>query len=961
MNASASTLRLVVSAFLSAVVLTTTATPTQAMAPTQLPGLDRPVTVIQDTEGIPHIYATTEQDAYYLLGYLHARDRYFAMDFYRHLFSGSLAELLGPGALSSDFQLRAFNLRTIAETNVDALPQVTQEWLQAYSDGINAYVQNNSLPIEYTLFELTHSSITPWTPADSILMWKGFAAGAWLDLKELQNTLTLFDYQAAASQNNDISFNGSSLYADDVHRSAPFVPAVIVPEGEGSRQSLRTAEPTALPNARGRSRIDSSYLRPETLELAAEYRRQALENRVLQEVIIETSKGSNWWLISGDLTEDGQPLFAGDPHQPVTMPTILYEAHLHVNGRPDERLNASGGTFPGIPVTVVGCSDHHCWSATNSSHDVSDIFQELVVFENGAPVATLYQGQAEPLNAVDYTFMANVIGDGVPDNPSTITQARFYYVPRRSNGPLLSIGTPVDGVAVGLSVQYVGWQPHLDLEGLRQLPRVDSPEAFNTAIEHIKEWILNFGYVDTDGNIAYRVSGSVPLRDDLQNLGTADGLPPFFLRDGTGTLHHEWLPEQESADPLNLQPYAILPTDEMPQVTNPRQGFIVSANNDPVGNTIDNDPINQLRPDGGIFYLGYQYAGIRAAKIQQQLGAMLSDDGFISLDEIRQVQSNSQMLDAEALLSFLLDAYTNATSGGADPQLAALATDPRVSEAIGRLANWDFSTPTGLQAGYDQGDDPTNLPAPSGQEIAYSVATTIYSVWRGQAIRQIIDAPLLALGFGQQTLPQDRVAMNSLYNLLQSFDLHEGFGASGIDFFPIEDVDRETARDMTLLRTLRDALDLLSGPAFANAFANSTNQDDYRWGKLHRITFNHLVLPTFSVPPAGGFQNVAPNLPGLAVDGGYATIDQANHNVRADNAAAFTFSVPPGRRGVASLSRSGVEALQILPGGNAGDPSNPYFTNQMGRYLTNQYAPVPLSVGEVISVRQTQDLFLPAH
>ena len=100
----------------------------------------------------------------------------------------------------------------------------------------------------------------------------------------------------------------------------------------------------------------------------------------------------------------------------------------------------------------------------------------------------------------------------------------------------------------------------------------------------------------------------------------------------------------------------------------------------------------------------------------------------------------------------------------------------------------------------------------------------------------------------------------------------------------------EAARDIVLLRSLREALDALAGDAFAAAFDRSTNQDDYRWGRLHRIVFDHQLGAPFSVPAAGGFSHLAAGLPGISRSGGFGVVDASHHDVRASGAYAWPSS-----------------------------------------------------------------------
>ncbi len=107
------------------------------------------------------------------------------------------------------------------------------------------------------------------------------------------------------------------------------------------------------------------------------------------------------------------------------------------------------------------------------------------------------------------------------------------------------------------------------------------------------------------------------------------------------------------------------------------------------------------------------------------------------------------LLDAAVLIAVPAHGVRTCDSGGADPALAALAADTRHRRGGGRLADWDHTTPTGIDAGYDAADVEAVTAAPTDREVEASVAATIYSVWRGQYVRNVIDAHLRRRGSRQ--------------------------------------------------------------------------------------------------------------------------------------------------------------------------------------------------------------------
>jgi penicillin amidase len=225
--------------------------------------------------------------------------------------------------------------------------------------------------------------------------------------------------------------------------------------------------------------------------------------------------------------------------------------------------------------------------------------------------------------------------------------------------------------------------------------------------------------------------------------------------------------------------------------------------------------------------------------------------------------------------------------------------------------------------------------------VATSVAATIYSVWRGQFLANTIDATLAPLSVAT---PGDDQSLASLRHLLETFDETGGVGASGLDFFAAGGggaATPEDRRDTVLLQSLVDALDALAGPAFADAFGGSTDQDDYRWGILHRITFEHPLGGARNAPPAGGF-TTPPQLEGISTDGGYNTVDASNHNGRADEAGDFDFDGGPVRRYVAEALPTRIRAVSSVPGGASGLVESPWYTNLLGPWLTNEAFPQEL-------------------
>jgi penicillin amidase len=643
-------------------------------------------------------------------------------------------------------------------------------------------------------------------------------------------------------------------------------------------------------------------------------------------------------------------MIANDPHLGLDTPSTFYPVHLRAGS-----MDVYGEGFAGIPGVILGHNQFIAWGATTNPMDVTDTYIEALVEDPSSPsgLAIVHGGVNEPVQAIPETFRVNTLGNGVVTvPPGGGIPAATLVVPRRNNGPLVA-ADPAAGM--GVSVQFTGFSATREVETFLRWNKARNLAEFVAALEFFDFGSQNWAYADVRGNLAYFTSGEMPLREDLE-AGRVDGLPPFFVRDGTGG--NEWLPVTDP-QPNQAVPYEILPPDEMPQLVNPAAGWFVNANNDPAGTTLDNDPLDQFRPTGGIYYLSPGYDGYRGGRITEMIRAEVAGDGSISFDEMQAMQADVTLLDAEVFVPQLLAAFDGAADS-ATPELTALAADPRVAEAIERLRSWDRTTPTGIPEGYDAADRDGELSAPSDAEVAHSVAATIYSAWRSRAIANTIDATVERLGLAR---PGDDTAVADLRHLLDNYDTTGGVGSSAVDFFVVPGATSpEDERDVVLLRSLAEALDRLAGPSFTAAFGGSTDQTDYRWGMLHRVVFDHPLGGDRSIPPAGGaFPAPVPGLAGIPTDGGFNTVDASGHNGRAGDADSYMFGGGPVRRFVGDMrpgQRSRTESA--LPGGTSGQVGSDRYFTLLPDWLTNESYPQLLRTGALRRTFVDETRYVPA-
>src|SRR4030043_51076 len=148
----------------------------------QVAGLKDSVEILRDELGVPHIYASNTHDLFFAQGYTQAQDRWWQMEFWRHVGSGTSEELVGKNdaLLSTDIFIRTLGWRRVAEKDVEECDDESLARLQAFTDGGNAYITSRDpgkLALEYSILKLTgiDIKIEPWTPVDTFVFTKMMA------------------------------------------------------------------------------------------------------------------------------------------------------------------------------------------------------------------------------------------------------------------------------------------------------------------------------------------------------------------------------------------------------------------------------------------------------------------------------------------------------------------------------------------------------------------------------------------------------------------------------------------------------------------------------------------------------------------------------------------------------------------------------------------------------------------
>ncbi|MGH3327391.1 MAG: penicillin acylase family protein, partial [Streptomycetales bacterium] len=364
-------------------------------------GLTSTVRVVRDQWGVPHIYADDALDLFRAQGYVHAQDRFWEMDVRRHVASGRLAELFGAEQVQTDAFIRTLGWRRVAERELALLSPSTRRYLEAYAEGVNAYLgtrQGPELSLEYAVLDAANPEYhpDPWTPVDSLVWLKVMAWDLRTNVKE-----ELARALAAAELPQE---RVEELYPPyPFERHQPIVRRGGVVEGH----FLAGAEPAPVPDGASSRLTQLSELIEDIPPLLGD---------------AGSGVGSNSLVVSGERTRSGRPILANDPHLAPSIPATWYQMGLHCTDVDEDcPFDVAGVTFSGVPGVIIGHNARIAWGFTNLRADVADLYLEDVDRDTYR-----YRGRSVPLELRRETI--EVAGE----EPVRIT------VRATRHGPLLS-------------------------------------------------------------------------------------------------------------------------------------------------------------------------------------------------------------------------------------------------------------------------------------------------------------------------------------------------------------------------------------------------------------------------------------------------------------------------------------------------------------------------------------------
>ncbi len=588
-------------------------------------GLSAPVDIFIDDRGIPHIYGQTDLDVMYAAGYQQATDRLFQMDLMRRRALGTQAAVLGPGFVGSDELSRLFDFRRWGAANVQRLREESPETLallEAWVEGVNRRIEEvragtAPLPYGFGPGELDYLP-EPYTLDEHSAIAKLLFFGNSNSLeRELLTTIMLRNFPEPA---------------EEIELPRPMWPVTTMPADEVPASAATAVPPLA---SAPRPPIDAT---PEQIAEAIAQLRTRMSS--LPRV------GSNNWAIDGRHTADGVPLIAGDPHQPLQSPSLMYTQHLN-SADAGGSIDLIGWAFTGAAGVHLGHNRHVQWTATTNFADVMDIWE---VTDNDGTVDAA--GTAAEVVARNETI--EVAGEA--SRTYVVRDVPGYGVILPNN--LLPL--PVAGFGNALLLNWTGFAATNEERCFMDMARASNLDEYEAAVDLMEVGGFNFVAATAEG-ITYRVNILVPDRGDPSARPM-----PFSVLDGNDADSY-WS--------------GYLPPQQLPRSRAEGTGWVATANNDPWGFTFDGDVSNDP------WYYGYFYAsGNRAKRIADEL-ERLTARGGLTIEDMQALQMDTYSPMAEALLPPLAQAHA---AIGTDPALDGFADDTDLDTLVQLLTvDWD--------------------------------------------------------------------------------------------------------------------------------------------------------------------------------------------------------------------------------------------------------------------------------
>ena len=433
-----------------------------------LTGLRREVKVKFDRYAVPHVHAANQEDLFFAQGYLHAQERLWQMDMSRRFLSGRMAELFGDFPLpwrefstqfrghktsDLDFFIRLLGIRQAALQSMKLLSDGDLSRLNAYSQGINRYIEQcgKKLPWE---FRLLRSAPEPWTAEDSLTIGKGLA---FLLSTALYTRLNLIPLAAKLQHDPEKLRSLLPTYPAD----APAISRAIV------RQSTELC------------RFTNGMLADTDWHGAGH--------------------GSNNWVVGPEKSKSGAAILSNDPHLRMTLPGMFYLMHLAAGEKSAaDSYETWGGSMPGLPCIQLGQNRRIAWGITAALCDDAELYRERIHRIEGER----YLAGHDWCKFGERRELIRIRGGKVIER----------IVRASRHGPIMSDFANTDASGEVLALRWIASESSREIHSVYRLNQARDWREFLTALEFHSAPSLNLLYADRSGNIGYALAGKLPKR-----------------------------------------------------------------------------------------------------------------------------------------------------------------------------------------------------------------------------------------------------------------------------------------------------------------------------------------------------------------------------------------------------------------------------------------------------------------
>ncbi len=577
-------------------------------------GLKSQVKVYFDDYGVPQVIAQNQDDAYFTEGYMHAQDRLWQMDLTRRVAEGRLSEILGSSVIEFDKLFRTIGIHRFAYNWFSSISPESKKILESYTAGVNKFIETHydNLPVE---FDALNYKPDPWKPENSLMLARMMG---W-DL----NIAWYTDY-IMGEVLNKTGIEKTSLIFPDTNITIYKKPAE---EETDSTSDKDKKEIGYLGNENSSYLSQVAFLGKGFFEMNQSYREYFNKN--------VSHVGSNSWVVSGNRSMFGKPLMANDPHLALQAPSRWYEIYLKGGS-----LDVRGMSFPGIPGIVIGNNKFISWGLTNLMNDDNDFV--ILKKDSTDSKKYIYNNQSVAMDSIIEKIF-------VKDTLETV-----FIVHTTKIGPVIS-DLKVKGFADMtenpddpykdklMTFRWTGFEESDEIKCFFGINTAKNWDDFKNALKDFCVPAQNFIYADIYGNIGYRAGGKIPIRKTNVNNS--------FIFPGEDELN--WT--------------GFIDFDIMPEVYNPPEGYIITANT---------DPFTWMKDRKDKYYISYLWEpSSRYTRIKQ----FIDSKTVFDLEDFKLLQNSYESPYAKEIVKDInSDIQNNSLQGNSD-----------IDWTVERFKNWN--------------------------------------------------------------------------------------------------------------------------------------------------------------------------------------------------------------------------------------------------------------------------------